>query len=226
MPSKNTPLDYALSIQQSVNNLDGAFKKTNGASTMIFYINNIRTNISNLQAYLEKQLELASDKYKYLNTNRNLLPDYINKLISIKMAANILSNSIDEFSNINKRKVLSNQSEQMDNIKKSVKALEDSTKGFVEFGLQTNGNGTVTTTLFTEQEPSRVIEGYVSNSLSPRPPRSPIIFDPRGKGSINRSQKKMQQTQQQNTTGGRRSRRNSKKTRRSKKHYRRRTRRV
>ena len=225
MDADNPPLQYALSIQQSVNDLDGAFKKKNGATAMIFYINSIRTNISNLQTYLEKQLELTSDKYKYFNKNRNLLEDYKNKMTSIKKAASILSNSIDAFYDSGGQKVVSNQSEQIKNIIISSEALKDRTKGFVEFRLQTNGNGTVTTTIFTEQEPSIVNEGYLGRFNPPHPPRSPIIFDSRGNESIKRSQKKMQRIQQQNTTGGRRSRhrrtrRNCKKTRRVTKHRR------
>jgi hypothetical protein len=116
----------------------------------------------------------------------------------------------------------------MDNIKKSVEALKSTTDGFVEIGLQTNGNGTVTTTTFTEQEPS-INEGYLGKFTTPHQPRSPTTLSQRAQQSFNRMQAKIRQ--QQNTNGGRRSRhhrtrRNSKKTRRAKRHSRHRTRRV
>ena len=204
--------EYVASIQTSVKALDVAFKNTTRASDVISYINNIRTNISNLQTYLENQLKLASDKYK----NINLLEDYKNKITSITMAASILSNSIDVFYNSVTKNPLSNQSDQMENIKKSVEALEDSTKGFVEINIKNKP-------LDLQQTGLNV---PAKDSFSRFQAKLARMRENNAQEILNQHQR-----QRQHTQGGRRSRRRTRrncKTYRARKHYRsrHRTRRV
>ena len=230
----SVPHKYAMLIKNDVEKLNDTFNnRTDTAEGTRLFIENINTNIDKLKEYLENQLKLTSNKYKYLNKNRASLQGNINKLKAIEVAASNLSNSINKLSKLPSNTSIASKNlfiimkSNIESIKQDkVEALIDTTKGFTEIVSHPNGNGTVTTTIFREeQEPSIVNEGYLGRFNPPHPPRSPIIFDSRGNESIKRSQKKMQRIQQQNTTGGRRSRhrrtrRNCKKTRRVTKHRR------